>query len=224
MYARTLLTRSTASKRFISTITNTHMSLTRRVVIQQYKDTPRFVKKTIHGGLNVQSPAASASVGAGNTSGAGSAPTQASKRAPTLGFGASDNTTITNPVKNDAGELLSIKISQRAAQKLNAINEADKKTDQVLRIAVESGGCHGYQYILGLKDESTIDNSEDSIFERDGARFVVDATSLEILRDSTIDYTTELIGSQFKVVNSPYATSSCGCGSSFDFDPTAIPK
>ncbi|KAF5096653.1 hypothetical protein D0Z00_002711 [Geotrichum galactomycetum] len=201
------------------------MSLTRRVVIQQYKDTPRFVKKTIHGGLGVQSPAASASVGAsGSSSGADGVPTDTSKRAPTLGFGAADNTTITNPVKNEAGELLSIKISQRAAQKLNAINESDKKTDQVLRISVESGGCHGYQYILGLKNESTIDSSEDSIFERDGARFVVDATSLEILRDSTVDYTTELIGSQFKVVNSPYATSSCGCGSSFDFDPTAIPK
>lgn len=108
-------------------------------------------------------------------------------------------------------------------QKLNDIKEKDKSS-QVLRIAVESGGCHGYQYILGLKDETDIDASEDSVFERDGAKFVIDGTSLEILRESTIDYTTELIGSQFKVVNSPYASSSCGCGSSFDFDPAAIPK
>lgn len=218
MYARTFLVRFATPKRFISTITNTHNSLTRRVVIKHYKDTTHFAKKTIHGGLGVQSPAVSSSVGDSANS------SSSNKRTPTLGFGASDNTTITNPQKNEVGDVLSIKISQRAAQKLNAINEADKKPDQVLRISVESGGCHGYQYILGLKNESTIDNSEDSVFERDGARFVVDATSLEILRDSTVDYTTELIGSQFKVVNSPYATSSCGCGSSFDFDPTAIPK
>lgn len=120
--------------------------------------------------------------------------------------------------------MLRIKITQRAANKLNEIKEADKNADQILRILVESGGCHGYQYVLGLKSTSTIDPDEDCIFDRDGAKFVVDSTSLQILRDSTIDYTTELIGSQFKVINSPYATSSCGCGSSFDFDPSAIPK
>lgn len=75
-----------------------------------------------------------------------------------------------------------------------------------------------------MKDSRTLDPIEDSIFERDGAKFVVDSTSLEILQESTIDYTTELIGSQFKVVNSPYATSSCGCGSSFDFDPSGLAK
>ncbi|GME84414.1 unnamed protein product [[Candida] boidinii] len=58
----------------------------------------------------------------------------------------------------------------------------------------------------------------DSVFTRDGANILIDKMSLEILRDSKIDYATEMIGSQFKVVDSPYTTSSCGCGSSFDFD------
>lgn len=211
------LRRSCASlvpKRGIATIINTHKHLTRRLVVQQHGN-PRPSTLSFSNSSPIQSQAQA--VAANNSPGGGSG-------ASTLGFAAPDNTTITNPVKSDAGEVLKVKISQRAAQKLNDINKQDQKPDQVLRIAVESGGCHGYQYILGLKDRSTIDATEDSVFERDGAAFVVDATSLEILRDSTVDYTTELIGSQFKVVNSPYATSSCGCGSSFDFDPTGLPK
>lgn len=209
MISRTLLPRfACVSRRSISTITNTHKQITRRIVVPQY------------GRPQVKTGALSFS----NSSPQSQAQASLRKGGSTLGFEAFDNTTIKNPIKAENGDLLRVKISQRAAQKLNDIKKQDGNPNQVLRIAVESGGCHGYQYILGLKDESSIDPTEDSIFERDGAAFVVDATSLEILRDSTIDYTTELIGSQFKVVNSPYATSSCGCGSSFDFDPSSMPK
>lgn len=140
----------------------------------------------------------------------------------TLGAEAPDTTTITNPFKTENGTLLAVKVSQRAAQKLNAINKADNKPDQILRVLVESGGCHGYQYVLGLKPGNTIEAEEDSIFERDGARVVIDHASLEILRDSTVDYTTELIGSQFKIVDSPHTSSACGCGSSFSIDPASL--
>ncbi len=47
-------------------------------------------------------------------------------------------------------------------------------------------------------------------------KVVLDRPSLELLRGSKIDYTMELIGSQFKIVDNPHATSSCGCGTSFD--------
>lgn len=141
---------------------------------------------------------------------------------PTLG--PESKVSITNPIKTASGTVLRINITERASQKLNEIKQTDNKPNQVLRIIVESGGCHGFQYIFGLKDASDIDATKDSVFERDGAKVVVDGTSLEILQDSSIDYTTELIGSQFKVVDSPYATSSCGCGSSFSIDPSALPK
>jgi iron-sulfur cluster assembly 2 len=49
-----------------------------------------------------------------------------------------------------------------------------------------------------------------------GCWVVIDESSLELLKGSTIDYTMELIGSQFKVTGIPGATSSCGCGTSFD--------
>jgi hypothetical protein len=47
-------------------------------------------------------------------------------------------------------------------------------------------------------------------------KIVLDAPSLELLKGSKVDYTRELIGSQFKIVDNPLATSSCGCGTSFD--------
>ena len=89
----------------------------------------------------------------------------------------------------------------------------------VLRVTVESGGCHGFQYLMSLMNTSSISAEHDTVFEasdRSGARVVLDEPSLELLKGSSIDYTMELIGSQFKVVGNPAATSSCGCGTSFD--------
>lgn len=73
---------------------------------------------------------------------------------------------------------------------------------------------------------SDIDVEEDTIFAagtaEDGAsgegraKVVMDEPSLELLKGSKIDYTMELIGSQFKIVDNPRASSSCGCGTSFD--------
>jgi iron-sulfur cluster assembly accessory protein len=94
-----------------------------------------------------------------------------------------------------------------------------------LRITVTSGGCHGFQYLMSLESASKIDPEEDTIFEGEedvatdaagAAKVVMDEPSLELLHGSTVDYTTELIGSQFKIVDNPRATSNCGCGTSFD--------
>ena len=81
---------------------------------------------------------------------------------------------------------------------------------------------------MALEDSSKIDGQEDTIFEYDAqaagegtagkAEVVMDSASLELLKGSTIDFTQELIGSQFKVVGNPRATSSCGCGTSFDIE------
>jgi iron-sulfur cluster assembly accessory protein len=76
---------------------------------------------------------------------------------------------------------------------------------------------------MSLEDGSKIDYDEDTTFE-DGAgaegtaQVVLDESSLELLKGSTVDFTTELIGSQFKIVGNPRATSSCGCGTSFDIE------
>lgn len=69
---------------------------------------------------------------------------------------------------------------------------------------------------------SSVVGEDDTIFQFSGdsseeaARIILDEPSLDLLKGSKVDFTQELIGSQFKIVDNPYATSSCGCGTSFD--------
>ncbi|QBM90829.1 Iron-sulfur cluster assembly accessory protein [Metschnikowia aff. pulcherrima] len=124
---------------------------------------------------------------------------------------------------------LKIGITDRAKEKLVAIAEEDRRADSALKVKVESGGCHGFQYnfeLTSLKNE--LENDEDlAVFQRrdsDMATVIFDESSLEILQDSKLDYTKELIGSSFKMVDSPYTSTSCGCGASFDFDFDKLEK
>lgn len=124
---------------------------------------------------------------------------------------------------------LKIGITDRAKAKLIEIAENDHNPDSALRIKVESGGCHGFQYNLELTSmkEELAKDDDLVVFERlddPRARVIFDESSLEILQDSKVDYTKELIGSSFKVVDSPYTSTSCGCGASFDFDFDKLEK
>ncbi|KAK9479584.1 hypothetical protein V1514DRAFT_267269, partial [Lipomyces japonicus] len=123
---------------------------------------------------------------------------------------------ITNPKQDESGKDMVVFITPRASKKLNEINAEENNSNLFLRVIVESGGCHGFQYLMGLKED--LNPAEDIVFDLNGAKVVMDEMSLNILKDSTVDYTTELIGSQFKIVNNPRASSSCGCGTSFDID------
>ena len=101
-------------------------------------------------------------------------------------------------------------LSSAAAQRLQALGHSEGKPI-MLRIAVEGGGCSGFQYQLDLVDEAQPD---DLRLERDGVAALIDEMSLVMLKGSEIDYVDELAGAEFKIRN-PNAKSSCGCGVSF---------
>ncbi|KAF3011071.1 hypothetical protein E8E13_011188 [Curvularia kusanoi] len=123
-----------------------------------------------------------------------------------------------HPRTDDSGAPLGISISPRASHRLANIAKKDDNPNTALRVSIESGGCHGFQYLMSLTDlAKEPPTEEDTVFEGEkGEKVVIDESSLELLNGSTVDYTMELIGSQFKVTGIPGATSSCGCGTSFD--------
>ena len=101
-------------------------------------------------------------------------------------------------------------LSPNAARRIRAIGEAEGRP-VMLRVAIEGGGCSGFQYQFDLVDKAEAD---DLRIERDGAAMLVDQVSLALLKGSEIDFVEELAGAEFKVRN-PNAKSSCGCGVSF---------
>jgi iron-sulfur cluster insertion protein len=101
------------------------------------------------------------------------------------------------------------RVTDRAYARLKEICDATGEA-KALRVAVEGGGCSGFQYDIRLDDPTT----DDLVLEKDGAKVLVDLVSLPFLQNAVIDYTEELIGARF-VIENPNASSSCGCGTSF---------
>ncbi|KZT23899.1 hypothetical protein NEOLEDRAFT_1068437 [Neolentinus lepideus HHB14362 ss-1] len=114
-------------------------------------------------------------------------------------------------------EEATVDITDRAAEQLRSIATRENNPDAALRIAVESGGCHGYQYKMEL---ATSRNPDDYYFTHPNIRpanILIDAISLSLLKGSTIDFATELIGSSFRIMDNPQAKGSgCGCGVSWE--------
>lgn len=100
-------------------------------------------------------------------------------------------------------------VTPRAFQRLAEIN-ATADAPQALRVAVEGGGCSGFQYEIKLD----VPADDDLVLEGDGQKVLVDPVSLPFLANAVIDFSQELIGARF-VIENPNATSSCGCGTSF---------
>jgi iron-sulfur cluster assembly accessory protein len=101
-------------------------------------------------------------------------------------------------------------LSERAASRIRSLSQAEGRP-VMLRVAVEGGGCSGFQYLFDLVEKPEAD---DLTVERDGASALVDTVSLALLKGSEIDFVDELAGAEFRIRN-PNAKSSCGCGVSF---------
>ncbi len=87
----------------------------------------------------------------------------------------------------------------------------------MLRVAIEGGGCSGFQYGLGF---STGAEQDDQVIEFNGVTVVVDPFSAPYLKGARIDFLNTIDQSGFKIDN-PNASSSCGCGHSFQVEEGA---
>jgi iron-sulfur cluster assembly accessory protein len=103
-----------------------------------------------------------------------------------------------------------IVLTPSAAKRIHQLSQEEGRT-VMLRVAVEGGGCSGFQYQFDLVEAPEAD---DAVLECDGAAAVVDSVSAVLLEGSEIDFVDEIAGAQFRIRN-PNARSSCGCGVSF---------
>ena len=103
-----------------------------------------------------------------------------------------------------------VTITDRAARRIGQILSGEP-AGSMLRISVNGGGCSGFSYGFDIDADQADD---DLVVEREGAGVLIDETSLQYLKGSTVDFVDDLIGQSFRIDN-PQATASCGCGTSF---------
>jgi iron-sulfur cluster assembly accessory protein len=114
-----------------------------------------------------------------------------------------------------------IALTERAADKVRDLMGQEPAGEaEVLRIAIQGGGCGGFEYALGFDRGATADDAE---YEFYGVKVVVDPASARYLKGSTIDFVESLKESGFKVDN-PNASGSCGCGHSFQVADESDPN
>ena len=104
-----------------------------------------------------------------------------------------------------------ITITEKAAGKVQEFMAAEGDESAALRIAVQGGGCSGFQYALGF---DTGPQDGDEIITMNGVMLVVDPFSLPYLRGASVDFVDGLNGTGFAIDN-PNVVAGCGCGSSF---------
>jgi iron-sulfur cluster assembly accessory protein len=108
-----------------------------------------------------------------------------------------------------------VTLTERAAVKIQGLMAEEPAGEaEVLRVAIQGGGCSGFEYALGFDRAA---QSGDLELEYHGVRVVVDPFSAPYLSGSTIDFLEGLQESGFKIEN-PNATSACGCGHSFQVE------
>jgi iron-sulfur cluster assembly protein len=110
-----------------------------------------------------------------------------------------------------------IDLTDRAVQQFtNKIRyEHSSKTPfcKTFRLGVKSGGCNGYEYVVDYAESV---HDDDELVEFDDFNIVINPESVPYIQDSSLDYVTEGLNSQFRFVN-PNVEYTCGCGVSVNF-------
>ena len=104
-----------------------------------------------------------------------------------------------------------IELTESAIAKIADLLAEENNPKLKLRTFVQGVGCSGFSYGFTFDEEQ---GEDDFAVERPGMTLLVDAMSMQYLQGATVDFTDDLMGSQFTIKN-PNAQSTCGCGSSF---------
>jgi len=114
-----------------------------------------------------------------------------------------------------------VSLTSNAAEKIRELMAEDPEGESsVLRVAIQGGGCSGFQYGLGFDTGAAEGDLE---FEQHGVKVVVDPFSAPYLRGAEVDYVDSIEAAGF-AVNNPNAVASCGCGHSFQVADEDAPE
>ena len=102
------------------------------------------------------------------------------------------------------------RLSEAAALRITTMLE-NEPDGSFFRVAVNGGGCSGFQYEFSIDTART---EEDMEFVSHDVGVIIDTMSMDLVDSAELDYVQDLMGAYF-AVNNPNATASCGCGTSF---------
>ena len=117
-----------------------------------------------------------------------------------------------NPTTSPAVAPSVITVTEAAASKIKELLAEENKADSGLRVFVQGGGCSGFQYGLMIEESGGVG---DQTYDSNGIKLYVDPVSLSYLKGAEVDFVDTITGGGFTIKN-PNATSTCGCGSSFN--------
>lgn len=120
--------------------------------------------------------------------------------------------TTTATPNTDAVKTLPLTLTEPAIAKVREIMATQDPLPAGLRIGVVGGGCSGFQYSMSFENQSGM---MDKVFDFQGLKVFVDATSMMYLNGCIVDYVETLEAAGFKFEN-PNVKNTCGCGSSFN--------
>ncbi len=111
-----------------------------------------------------------------------------------------------------------IDITKKAQEYLTNIVTSD---NEIVKLALEGGGCSGFQYSWNIIEKDIIDEKSDEVMSFDnGGGLIIDGMSLMYLLGSEISLESSIMGTKLIITN-PQVTSSCGCGESINIDTGA---
>ncbi len=105
-----------------------------------------------------------------------------------------------------------VNVTEVAASKITELLSEESKAGSGLRVFVQGGGCSGFQYGLMIEEAQ---GAGDRVFESNGVKLYIDPVSIQYLKGAEVDFVDNITGGGFTIKN-PTATSTCGCGQSFN--------